>query len=357
MVRKLACSFDNPSWNHEEKSPLSTDSRDNDSVHSTSGSDSHCLELELIHRWSVDTYKCFCVRSNGSSELETRVWQVDVVEDAMRHKFLLHGIFAVTALQLAVTTLEARASMLCVRAMEYYNSACSEFSRDIGTHSSYHQAIFAFSHINIVLGLALPLHTAKRGEEIHMLSEVASLFKLLLGTASVAQSVRSSLLESKFRFIFTADDSLPDLPSSTRLALDNLRAMVDQDYCNRAATNASQAVLQRQTCVGAINLLQDCFVMSGLNGSGTSACMRWPAMLETAFVEDFLKHEPLHLLIVMHWAVLLDRQDHTWWARSAGKLLVADIDNRLDARQKIAWSTAIRWIYTEVNLPQSSAQT
>lgn len=80
------------------------------------------LELELMHRWSTHTFRTMC----GIPEEEPYLSKV-MPREALRHEFLLDGLFAVTALDIARSSPEPDATRYERIALEYYNRGSATF--------------------------------------------------------------------------------------------------------------------------------------------------------------------------------------------------------------------------------------
>lgn len=102
------------------------------------------LELELMHRWSTTTYKSLCSVPEDHYYL-----QIEVPRGALRHDFLLHGLFAITALEIAAvcSDLTDSAKYVCT-AMEYYDKGSESFRAalcEVTPENQHYLYIFAIA--------------------------------------------------------------------------------------------------------------------------------------------------------------------------------------------------------------------
>ena len=85
----------------------------------------------------------------------------------------------------------------------------------------------------------------------------------------------------------------------------------------------------------------------------------FPSLAAQDFAIAVSKSEPMALLILMHWAIMLnklDKVDKLWWAKSVGKDLVVEISDRLlKSEAEVAtfpefWES-VAWARGKVGLP------
>lgn len=314
---------------------------------------SRLLELELLHRWSTDTYKTFRL-SSGDED----VWQRGVPQDGLKHEFLLNAIFGITALHVASTTMSSRSRTYHVAALEYQNKAISSFqTASPALGPANHQAVFAFSIINLALAIALPYH-APRDEynRATIVENLVTMFKLLQGAVSIYESSRMWMSIGPFKDLLGPPSRSFDatkLEPQVREAFARLRAANDDGYvhlCSRGPESSSfEAVKYHNTNNKTITSLERAFTFFADYGPLVS--MRWLAGLDHAFVEAISRLEPVAVLITMHWAILLDKySDEKWWAQASGKLLVTELSMGLMQRRP-EWRPSAAWVHQQVGLP------
>ena len=110
------------------------------------------LELELLHQWSTVTFKSYC----GTVVEEYYNWQVVVPQLALKHDCLLHGMLAMSALEIAAFaegTNDELSEKYVNIALEYHNLAsCSLRTELTDVTPDNRQALFALSSILMVMG-------------------------------------------------------------------------------------------------------------------------------------------------------------------------------------------------------------
>lgn len=85
--------------------------------------------------------------------------------------------------------------------------------------------------------------------------------------------------------------------------------------------------------------------------------LAWLAMAGPDFVTKLKEEEPMALLILIHWAVLLESLKDLWWAKNAGKRLMEDVVAVLEkvafssgARRWPGWAEAVGWARWEAGV-------
>jgi hypothetical protein len=284
------------------------------------------LELRLMHRWSSTTYKSLC-----SSSLDEKWLQIDVPELALQHDFLLHGIFAMSAMETIVDGAvvdETHSAMLTHAAMEYYNMASTSFRKELlnVTAKNFH-SVYMFSFLAVAMCLAMPqcFKEPLNGQQQDVLGRTALVMNLLNACSSLGATNFSMLLtgppgESVVSALSVMDGgylSPGSLTGNTEEALVRLMYLVELD----ANVKANAA------CRKAVDWLRVCFAIEikrrdTIAGFGFA----WPALAGHDFIVAFSNADVIALLIVMHWAVLLHGYGkEAWWAGSVGRDIVAEI--------------------------------
>lgn len=312
------------------------------------------LELELFHRWSTDTYCSFSLRDGDDD-----VWRLVVAQDALHYDFLLHAIFAISSLHVAITTSPDRSQTYQLAALEYHNLAIAAFQADNRPlTSANHQAMYAFSIINLALAVALPRYSPREVGPTTIGDSLVTMFGLLQGVVSIFLRSRTWLDAGPFQNVVDRAAirfSLDNIDTRHTAAIARLRTANDEGYRALHADPAGSphdAVCYHEANAAAIEKLEECFGWDTEDGRHVS--LRWLATLEQRFVEAIAEREPVAMLITLHWAILLDRlSEKKWWAKSSGKLLVTELSMALRPC-KPEWETAISWVHEQVGLPPLS---
>ncbi|PVH69890.1 hypothetical protein DL98DRAFT_438034 [Cadophora sp. DSE1049] len=143
------------------------------------------LELELLHHYSTRTYQGFTLLSS-----EEGLWQVVVVEEALKFDFLMKQLFALTALHKATETQQS-ALKYANYALESQNEALTLFRSSLQTiNQENSSALFIFSIMTTIFAI-VPLESVP-GINLHSpLENLLVLFEFLKGSASVLRMFSS----------------------------------------------------------------------------------------------------------------------------------------------------------------------
>ncbi|KAI1964718.1 hypothetical protein LOZ58_001405 [Ophidiomyces ophidiicola] len=280
-------------------------------------------DLELMHHFATDTYRSLCIEDS-----EQHAWQIVLPRKALGYDFLMDGMLALAALHRA-SALPAPAALSYVdTALQYYNRALAPFRRALDTITPVNcEPLLAHSVITTALGLALP-HTPAGGDDASRdprspTEHIVFVFELLQGVGNIFIIARAwlgqhegSLFASKSDFWARAAAAHTD--DDTERALRRLAAL------NDAALDTAQPRAHRANQDAIALLLRCCrrFVLV----ASIDAVLAWLALVDKGFVAAVQRRQPLPVLILMHWAVLLHQLDgQRWWARNAGRALIVEL--------------------------------
>jgi hypothetical protein len=310
-----------------------------------------------MHRWSTSTYKTF-----GPSPGELQLLQLDIPRDALKYDFMLGGIYAIAALDLAVATLGATpdstvamsdsSTYLCA-ALEYYGKASIGFRRELHQLSrENYKAVWVFSTAVSVFHLALPYRgISPHNADQSMLSRMVTVFEASHGSAWVTKASYDWLLEGTLlaQEMQHVGEASPDiLDADTEAAVCRLR------YLNEATQASRDASDSRYKPYGpAITLLERSFAEE-VKDSIKGFCFVWPSEVGLDFVSAMKKSEHMALFLLMHWGVLLHRlPEEAWWIKSVGQNLVAELSDMLRDSEYSwmpEWTAGISWARQRVDL-------
>lgn len=285
-----------------------------------------------MHKFSTDTYHCVCTEPS-----DYYTWQVVLPQKALDHDFLLNGILALASLHIA-STLEAPAALSYIdTALQYHNMANAPY-REALDHITPRNcdAVFGHSIITTVIGISLPRLTAEREESSSMTENITVVFELLKGVSKILNISRpwmeTRLFSSRSDY-FDVDYSKLDM--DTDAALSRLAALNDE-------IEPSVNPEHRRIYKGAIWVLRQCFARFA-NNKDPGSVLAWLAAVDKEFVHFLRRRETFPLLILIHWAVLLDKLDGLmWWAQNSGKALAAELLSVLPPGN-LVWEEVRAW--------------
>ncbi|KAL5341932.1 hypothetical protein BJX70DRAFT_395302 [Aspergillus crustosus] len=152
---------------------------------------SNKLLLQLMHRYSTETYKTFF-----SQAADYHVWQTLVPQWAFEYDFLLYGILSVSALHIANDLEPFKAQQLLDASSEFQSQALKPFQEALQNLTPENcDAVFAHFRVTVVHGIAFS-QIANASNETNMLEHIFVIFELLQGTVAINEVSRECLKNS-----------------------------------------------------------------------------------------------------------------------------------------------------------------
>ncbi|KAJ5971568.1 uncharacterized protein N7479_001486 [Penicillium vulpinum] len=289
-------------------------------------------DLELMHKFSTETFKSLC-----SSPSEHDVWQIAIPRLALRYDFLMNGILALGALHIAATSEPPESLMYIDIALQYHNLTFAPYRAAVDSINPLNcEAALAQSIITTVIGIALPRVIAARGESSSITENIIVVFELLQGVKKIHRIGESWIkLELFSRRRNFRDAGSLSLDTDTRAALERLGSLNDEVL-------ASIDPEQHRVNNNAIVYLRH-FSTRVANSIDPANVLAWLAMIDKEFVDNLRCRQPLSLLILMHWGVLLgELNGQHWWSRDSGRALVSELLDALHPGD-MQWANAVAW--------------
>ncbi|KAL4952268.1 hypothetical protein BDW69DRAFT_23797 [Aspergillus filifer] len=292
--------------------------------------------LELMHKYSTETFQSFC---NSASDFYT--WQIAVPREAFRQDFLMKGILAAASLHIASSMDPSAAVTYINTALDYHNQTLTPFRHAIDDISPDNcDAVFAHSVVTTVISIALPARPTETDESAGAYDKIVVATELLQGVSKILRICRRWLQLKPFAATNDFwDRSDIGLDSETEAALDKLSSLTDE------TANAEQHEMYME----AVKLLRSCYTRYA-NSRDIASILAWLAAADRGLVYAFRCREPLAMLILMYWGVLL-HQLHTklWWARNSGSALVLDVLSQLQPYH-LRWESVLQWPKHKIGL-------
>lgn len=286
-----------------------------------------------MHKFATETFSTVC-----TSESKFHVWQIVIPRLALQYDFLMNGILALAALHIATTTESPTSLAYIDTALQYHNLSFAPFRAAIDNLTPQNcEAVLAQSIVTTVIGIALPRATAPRDENSNMTENILVVFELLQGVKKIIHIGRPWIkinLYSRQKERIESAGPL-ELDSDASAAFDRLTMLNEETV---ASMDAQQYHINKDV----IDNLRNCYTLyAGTQDPGE--VLAWLAAVDKEFVDNVRRRQPLALLILMHWGVLLGELDgRWWWASNSGKSLVLELLRVLlpaDAR----WTEFLSW--------------
>ena len=218
--------------------------------------------------------------------------------------------------------------------------SCLPHLRNV-TPSNCH-ALFVFSSLVAISTFSFP-DSASRGS-VSPVEDIATFIILIRGVHTVLHSgfewIKAGSLEPLFQTdrVDWRKKVLP-LPTALSESIQRLHAL------NIRYSNGTQQDLYATT----IQNLENFYGAYSVVASDRSLVFIWCAIVPEGFVAKLTKRDPMALVIVAHWAILLHSVRAQWWAGDRGRRLVEAIHQELNEE----WTHAIQWPMEIVQGPWS----
>lgn len=285
-----------------------------------------------MNRWSTTTYKSL-VTPVANDEY---VWQTKVPAMALEHDFLLKGVFAITAFEIA-TSSERERELYVHAGIDYQSWAVASFRNKLqDIHPDSFEAMLSFSLILMVLALASARYSSGMDDSVstNMVQSTLTHFELLRGCAVVLDNQPTFIEESPYIRRLKRFSELPQVPldAAADAAMSKLSEANEQRVASSIADPYERRVEQVsywQACKMAISLLRECWAKCA-DADHRGYALGWLNMAGEDYVKAIKASDGIALLTLMYWGVLVESLGHeVWWAKDFGSLLVQEISTRM----------------------------
>lgn len=319
-----------------------------------------------MHHWTTSTYKTMEYDRSNSDKIMT----IDLPRSALKHEFLLDGIFSLTALHMAhqsqadphTSDYYVAAAMSCrERGMQRAAPAIQDF------HQPGHQpdesevfAMFWFSAIAGMVTMAATILTRREPSNfsspdlptgrpfINMQVEIALLWRGTRAILEAASAIRSSVYNGGDPLL--TQQVVVDLDPELEAVLSQLEIFMSKPVSTPGDDmhDDDHTPTYRQSA----QLIRKSFEAWAHNKSVEHA-MAWSPTLGIDFAMLLKEGAPRALLSTMCYGTLLDKVSARWWAGDAGRELVHECSVALKGCPD-EWQRLIQWARNNVGLPEHS---
>ncbi|KAG9233283.1 putative Zn(II)2Cys6 transcription factor [Amylocarpus encephaloides] len=243
------------------------------------------LHLRLMQQFSMETGRTFLLVPDDA-EASTKIF----LKAGLQHSFLMQEILAIAALHLGFSLPGKReyyhhqATGLQARALSIFNST----SLDVGPENCV--AITLFSSLFAMHSLCDAVESCEKSSD-KFLSACINSLDMHRGSRTITQHSWHLLLQTEIRPILHAE---------------HLQTAFDQEHTT---------------------------------GGRTNACISWPAMVQSEYMDLLMKRNPEALVILTRYGVLLHCHRELWCIASAGEYLIKSIDRHLGSY----WESWLVW--------------
>lgn len=302
-------------------------------------------EMEALHHFTTIT-----ALTLGDQAYHQRVWQTVIPKLAFAHEFLMHGILAITALHMA-NLRPTEHNSLSVMAANHQDLGLQGFRSEldnIGPHNC--DALFAFS-ILIIFYIPASAGTMINNDKIsssflneHLFGAILDWVRLIRGIQHVADRGREWLEHGPMEPLTVHSEWRREMePSDERsITEDQYLASLDQLWVG-TAKYSEQEREEAKLYDRALKALRQAFARMSIAESTADLCawctntksvpniprlialFIWPLQMENEFFALLEQKQPIALVILAHYAVVLKRMHTLWWLKAAPVKMVTSI--------------------------------
>lgn len=283
-------------------------------------------EMGLMYHWARST-------RNSFTKVISDSLQDHIVQEALRHDYLMEAVLALTSLHIASdaensTIVDEYVSV----AVHYQHRALVGLRSALGSLSPGNcDAIFITSTLVMVSTIVSSLLQKEGDQKAQSTAEaMLKLTSFLHGIQSVLDVSREWISSGPLRCMLNAEVQL----SSTSLCL----PLEDLRHANGTQNNGEARTLFAH----AIDMLEKA------TKTGKSA-VPWITAVQPEFLQVLRDENDLALVIFMLWGVLLYQLGSMWWAKFSGRRLVDEISCTLNVKCN-RWTRITEWSRVQVGL-------
>ena len=283
--------------------------------------------LRLMHHFTVSAH-----RAIAPSQGAVAVWRELIPQLAFEYDFLLHGILAVSALHLALTSQVDKLANSAL-ALRHYTAALALFRPHLDSITSSNiYPLFAFSCVVPVYIFGYP-HVSQF--PTNPLPEMLDMISVMRGCADIVMSGFEWLDSSPFKHLLLPKPNDPPRALATEIehALTGLQERNHQTTTRPALRDAYDT---------AIETLWESFKLAGDMRGEKSTALPFPVKLPAEVLMMMREGDPMALIILAHYGVILHwlDLDTAPWMKRWGSTTINAVSETVgdDWHEYIAWA-------------------
>ena len=284
------------------------------------------LQLELLHHYTASA--CLAISDKPSIQQE---WQISVPREALSHECLMYAILATAAVHLMNQSLTLRhryeKDAIYHRRLAL-RSAIPQF-QDITPRNCH--ALFAVSSIVAILAFAFP-NPSPISDSHTIVDGMIEFFILVRGVQIVLGTASSWIEDGDLMYLtrYSWTEKLSPVSEPVERAFDLLNER------NEKTTKDPEV---RKSYSVAIKILHKAFRTYKIISDERSLVFIWPVIVPELYMTQLKVREPMALVVLAHFAVLLHSINGLWWSQNRGAQLVVAIWHLLPPD----WQSVIDW--------------
>lgn len=306
-------------------------------------------DLELMHHYLTSTYMTLGWRDDLQD-----MWKMTIPKLAMRHKFLMHNLLSVAALHIASLSsssslsssisnpAETRAtqSTYISLAIHHHNIALRDYSSRLQNITRENGAsLFTCAALIVISSFSLAILRPQHDQETTLskkgpVEDFCGLSVLLRGTKLVLGEMWDWVRQSEVGPIIMGQNSYHGVVLS-----DDIVAALGQLRERNELLLNHQSGRDKEAYTLAIDGLADCFQLISPQNAHKGTVLKWPIIVRQEFLALLGERQPMALVILAHYGVILHEIRDVWWVMGWGGQLIKEINRLVDDE----WRSLVAW--------------
>ncbi|KAK6837817.1 hypothetical protein RU639_001539 [Aspergillus parasiticus] len=298
--------------------------------------DLNLSDMELLLQWCSSTYATM-----AHDQQFEHLYQYVLPKEGLEYPFVLHGLLALSALHIARASDYAPRAHYFSIALEHQNRALALFRPVISSiNRDNSHTIFVFASLLLQLAFAIP-PSSPLIDTHDSFQDLIQAFTLCRGLREILGTSWHWVKEGKLADVFTQVDDTKKgpLPESIETAMSQLR------YLNES--RGRQFNGHDTDCYDtAINHLKDMMEIYQHKPRRVEMALRWPIGLGSKYLNLLKEHDPMALVILAHYCLVLHHFRHHWWMEGWSFRVARSVWDQLHE----SWRPCVSWVVREVGL-------
>ncbi|KMW68917.1 hypothetical protein BDDG_13128 [Blastomyces dermatitidis ATCC 18188] len=267
--------------------------------------DPNLEELELMMNWyNIDIHPF-------STNLEYKaVWQKALQQESLTHLFLMHGILALSALELGrrkgcdATNVNQR-SYTAIALGHYLRAVALSQPVLKNINEENCKAVFLLPTLLTAFAFGSPQQAWGLGNSRHPIARFHLVLLLARGMGQVQSTAIDKMKDGKFDTLIKPDSYSPWLPADAKAALCNLHQLNEncEQYSISEKNIYNTTINQVEIMLGQIHVA----------ATRPNPAVMWATEVPPLYLELMRAYKPMALVVLAHYCVILHHLRGIWW--------------------------------------------
>ncbi|KAJ5229400.1 hypothetical protein N7489_010108 [Penicillium chrysogenum] len=288
------------------------------------------LELEL--QWITETHQLL-----ARNEETRKVWEVQVLQEALHAPFLMHGILGLSALHLSRLRDEKSRTKWLSIAISHKNVALSIFSEQLSNiDQSNAKAMMSFA--GLVVAFRFGSSLTPGSPDGPSLASLIDIFTLARGVQTISSQQQQFLLKSNFAPLFNISPPELTWPEDIVDAFRRLEELNVQ--CGQQFVHHDTAIYERD-----IAHLRSLSAFTLVEPQSMTLIGGFAIRASKHFLHDLNNGHPFALIVLAHYCGFLHMARENWCVGPWGSIVLQDIQRLLppDWQHYLEWPVQQVW--------------